>query len=163
MLSSRTTVGDSAGYSSAALLSRAAQKGWTEARAGEEGACTPGVLRLGTRASERAFNSLSHTELHRHYKHNPPSKQLLVPWAIPASQTHVHAYTNTLHKRHQGSQPPEHIEQSSYHLTPWRTNTWEELWGLGPPKQGPQAEGQKELVIYSCLLKPHHLLDSLHS
>lgn len=44
-------MGDSAGYTSAALLSRAAQKGWTEAGAGEEGAGTPRVPRLGIQVS----------------------------------------------------------------------------------------------------------------
>lgn len=83
MLSSRTKVGDSAGYSSATLLSRA----------GKEGAGTRGAPRPGTGVS------LEFSDPHRAPQTTGTSllaKQLLASWDhetwVPVSQTHVHAH-----------------------------------------------------------------------
>ena len=88
MLSSRTKVGDSAGYSSAALLSRA----------GEEGAGTTGAPRQGTGVSLELSNPQSFTDV---TGTSLLAKQLLASW--------VHLYlflrpmsmltTKTLQKR----------------------------------------------------------------
>lgn len=105
------------------------------------------------------MNSLTYTALHRCYRHSPPSKQLPAPWA------HLNCFSDSCTcsllthcirgGRAVARASPEHMEQqSSCRLTP-RTNTWEELWGLSPPKQGKDrrnGEWRKELISHRCLL-----------
>lgn len=57
-----------------------------------------------------------------------------------------------------------HPEQSTYHLTPWRTDTREELWAGVTTAQQRKAEGRrKEPILPFCLLMAPHLPGSHRS